>query len=263
MAFSQSRTIAFRYSAKLALSSALLLTLSLLAPTSAIAHQPVNLTKGHSKESRSPILADGVVSWAVYANFKRANQVRYFRFALKEGERLKAEYLIFDKSPDNKLKATQLPTVTIKTPNGRSLNLSITERTKFFEPFGGQSYLFLSRKNQLGEPGIYTVSIKSRGAATAIVAVGVNEVRGEVMSIGSNARDCPAPLPEGSAIPQTSTAQLIGLSKRSVQICAEVNGWSYRIGEEDGEQFALTRDYRVDRITVTIKDGIVTDIQVG
>ena len=263
MAFSQSRIIASRFSAKLAFSSALLLAVSLVVPPNSVAHQPVNLTNADSKVKESPILADGMVSWAVYANFTKASQNRYFRFALAEGERLKAEYLIFDRSPDNSLKNSRLPIVSMKSPSGKSIRLAINERSKFFEPFGGQRYLFLSRINQMGEAGVYTVTIRSRGAATAIVAVGVNEVRGEVMEIGSQSGNCPAPLQEEIAIPQGSASQLIGLTKRSAEICAQVNGWLYRVGEEDGEQFALTRDYRINRITVSIKSGRITNVLVG
>jgi len=40
-------------------------------------------------------------------------------------------------------------------------------------------------------------------------------------------------------------------------------GWQYRIGQEDDQMFALTRDYRLDRVTVSIKKDTVTSIQVG
>jgi hypothetical protein len=40
-------------------------------------------------------------------------------------------------------------------------------------------------------------------------------------------------------------------------------GWQYRIGQEDDQMFALTRDYRLDRVTVTIKSGLITAAQVG
>jgi hypothetical protein len=40
-------------------------------------------------------------------------------------------------------------------------------------------------------------------------------------------------------------------------------GWQYRVGQEDDQMFALTRDYRLDRITVTIKSGLITQVNVG
>ena len=263
MAFSQSRIIASRFLARLALSSGLLAALSLSLIPSAVAHQPVTLTSADGKISQSQILADGTVSWAVYANFTKSNQSRYFRFALETGQRLKAEYLIFDKAPDNSLKNSRLPIVTITSPSGKKIQLAVNERNKFFEPFSGQRYLFLSRIDRSGEAGVYTVKIQSRAAVTAIIAVGVNEVRGEVMQIGNKVGDCPAPLKDGEAIPQSSATQLIGLKKRSAEVCAELSGWIYRVGEEDGEQFALTRDYRINRITVTIESGIITEVLVG
>ncbi len=40
-------------------------------------------------------------------------------------------------------------------------------------------------------------------------------------------------------------------------------GWQYRVGQEDDQMFALTRDYRLDRVTVSIKGGLITAALVG
>lgn len=39
----------------------------------------------------------------------------------------------------------------------------------------------------------------------------------------------------------------------------EQNGYTWRLGTIDGEPQAVTMDYRLDRLTLTIDDGIVTD----
>jgi len=47
------------------------------------------------------------------------------------------------------------------------------------------------------------------------------------------------------------------------EICAATNSWLYRIGEKDGEAFMLTKDYRTNRVTVSIESGFITKISVG
>ena len=37
----------------------------------------------------------------------------------------------------------------------------------------------------------------------------------------------------------------------------------HRIAQEDGQDFALTRDYRVDRVDLTVNKGVVTKVSVG
>jgi len=46
-------------------------------------------------------------------------------------------------------------------------------------------------------------------------------------------------------------------------VCAAASGWMYRVGERDGEQFALTRDYRTNRVTVSVTSGTISAIAVG
>lgn len=249
--------------AKLARNSFLvfLLTVALAAPSHA--HQPVNLTKAHAKIVNSPILVDGGISWAVYAKVTKANDERHFRFSLTLGELLEAQYLIRDRSPENNLKNSQLPVVTIKSPSGKNLRLEIKERTPFFEEYSKQSYIYLSRLTEPSEAGIYTVTIRGKRAAEVVIAVGTAEVRGEVMTVGKSAKSCPLPTKKGLEIPLASARQLIGVSEPAAQLCASVNKWSARIASRDGEEFALTMDYRIDRINLRIKEGLVTDVTVG
>ena len=41
------------------------------------------------------------------------------------------------------------------------------------------------------------------------------------------------------------------------------NGWGVRVGQRDDEMFALTEDYRLDRVTLTIVADEVTKVDVG
>jgi hypothetical protein len=56
---------------------------------------------------------------------------------------------------------------------------------------------------------------------------------------------------------------LIGMAADTAQACAAEVGYTWRVFEQDGEQFALTMDYRVERINVKIEQGIVTDAYSG
>ena len=43
----------------------------------------------------------------------------------------------------------------------------------------------------------------------------------------------------------------------------EEAGYSWRLGTIDGEPQAVTMDYRIDRLTLTVDDGLVTDATWG
>ena len=238
-------------------------TILLAAVAPAHAHQPVTLGASSATASRSPILVDGTISFAVYANFSKGNLTRNIRFVLDEGDTLKAEYLILDKAPERGLKKAQLPRVAITSPSGRVIELPIRERTPFFEPFGGQNYFFLSRINLPGEPGVYTVTMKSRVKSDIVVAIGAKEVRGDVLNVGTKAGTCPAKIANEAEITKARADQLVGMSENAASSCAIANGWGFRVGERDGEQFAVTMDYRPNRVTVSVKSDKVTAVVVG
>ena len=244
---------------------ALILALALLASSAlpASAHQPVFLASEAARIETSPVLVEGSISFAVTANFAKSGERKYFRFALGAGEALKLEYLILDRRPENRLKNSQLPVVTITSPSGKKSSLRINERTKFYEPYGRQNYLFLSRLNQQGESGIYTVMLRSRAKASALVAVGSQEMRGEVMQIGSSLGTCPVKIADEMEIADKRAGQLVGLSERAGELCATLNGWGYRVIQRDGEDFAVTMDYRSNRINVKVKSDKIFEVTVG
>ena len=230
-----------------------------LTPSSA--HQPVLLTNLNSTADKGPILVDGTISFAIRANFTKANQTQGFRAALKAGELLNFEYLIMDRSPENKLANSKLPVATITDPAGKKTVIKFTERSKFYEPYGRTNYLYLARFSQTSLDGIYKFTLQSKAKAAITVALGSKETFGEVLS----AATCPAwekPIGE-SMILQAYAEALVGMKKESAQSCAMKLGWQYRVGQEDDQMFALTRDYRLDRITVTIKSGLITQVNVG
>jgi hypothetical protein len=58
-------------------------------------------------------------------------------------------------------------------------------------------------------------------------------------------------------------ATLIGKTEAIAEADAHSNGWVWRVGRRDGEEFALTMDYCQCRVTVSIDNDIVTESVVG
>ena len=227
----------------------------------ASAHQPINLTAANSSANKGPILVDGKVSFVIRANFTKPNQTQGFRAALKADETLFFEYLIIDKAPENRLANNKLPVATITDPAGKKMVIKFTERTKFYYPFLDTNFLYLAKYNQTALDGIYIFTLQSKVKAAIQVVVGTLETYGEVLSPAT----CPAwvkPSGEVKILPAYAEG-LVGMKKEAAASCAEKLGWQYRIGQEDNQMFALTKDYRLDRITVSIEKGLITQSLVG
>lgn len=248
--------------ASLAFKSLITLTLvAVINHSSAYAHQPVTLSAANKSADFGPILVDGSISFALRANFSKANQSQGFRAILKSTDQLNLEYLIIDSLPENKLTMNKLPVTTVTYPSGKKLVMKLNERTKFYEPYGGTNYLYLGRFSAPAEEGLYKVNIKSKGAAKITVAFGSKETFGQVLPAAvcpelDAQRDLPA-------IPTAYALALVSMKKNQAATCATKLGWGYRIGQEDEQLFALTKDYRMDRVTVTIKKGLITESIVG
>jgi hypothetical protein len=226
----------------------------------ATAHQPVELGSKNTRADQGPILVDGTISFALRAEFTKANQERGFRASLKQGELLNFEYLIIDKAPENKMSLTKLPTVTITAPDGVKSIVKFTERTKFYEPYGRTNYLYLARFSSSAIDGIYNFSIRSKAKASITVSTGSKETFGQVFQPAS----CPSIEPQQTpTVTNAQAATLIGMKKDAATSCAAKLGWGYRVGQEDDQLFALTKDYRLDRVTVVIKKGLITEAVVG
>ena len=74
------------------------------------------------------------------------------------------------------------------------------------------------------------------------------------------------PISEADKDPGVSQARanaLIGMSEGQAEECAMNLDWGFRVGQRDAEMFALTRDYRIDRVTVTVMSGFITKVGVG
>ena len=57
--------------------------------------------------------------------------------------------------------------------------------------------------------------------------------------------------------------ELIGMAEADAIECVDEAGLTWRVTEQDGEMFAVTMDYRIERVNVKIENGIVTDAYSG
>lgn len=76
---------------------------------------------------------------------------------------------------------------------------------------------------------------------------------------------CPLKLAadKNSGISQVRADALIAMTEAEAERCAIDLGWIYRIGQRDNQLFAGTFDYRIDRVTVTVMKGVVSQVNVG
>ena len=206
---------------------AISLTAALLClHTPANAHQPVVLLNSDTIAASGPLLVDGTISFAVRAAFTKAGQKKAFRAGFKSGDTVAVQLLIVDKKPENKLKNSQIPTLTITSPSGKSTTLKITERAKFFEPYGGTNYLYLSRYTAPAEAGIYNFVITARSKAAVTVAVGDKEIPGEVIR-GAAPTPTVAPSPSASATPAGYTMEQVKANNTATKCWSAIDGKVY------------------------------------
>ena len=62
---------------------------------------------------------------------------------------------------------------------------------------------------------------------------------------------------------QAFGATLIGMNITEAEQRAHTAGFTLRIVERDGESFAITMDYRTDRVDVKVTNDIITEYSVG
>ena len=76
--------------------------------------------------------------------------------------------------------------------------------------------------------------------------------------------NCPqADTADMTAITQERADLLIGFTESDAESCALSIGWAFRVGERDGESFALTEDYSLQRVTVSVTNDLVTAVVIG
>ena len=68
---------------------------------------------------------------------------------------------------------------------------------------------------------------------------------------------------QSSGISEARANSLVRMKEVKAEECAGQLGWVYRIASRDGEDYPATLDYRLDRVSVTIKDGVISRVIVG
>jgi len=125
-------------------------------------------------------------------------------------------------------------------------------------------YTFIAAEDEYGYAGRYTVSALPDEYMQ--VSDAVNEVPMTEAPVDDTAVEEPSVDP--AVDPDMSVAQdvadtVLGMSEAEATQTAEAKGLTVRVGSRDGEDFALTMDYRSDRVTLTVKADKVTAVTVG
>ena len=98
----------------------------------------------------------------------------------------------------------------------------------------------------------------------ALTACGAGAGENAASESGSTTAECPqVDAADATAITQERADMLIGFTESDAESCATSLGWAFRVGERDGEGFALTADYSQQRVTVSVTKDLVTAVAVG
>lgn len=85
-----------------------------------------------------------------------------------------------------------------------------------------------------------------------------------VLEPSTPALNCPTPdAADVEGISQIRADALVGMSESQAEECAKSLDWVFRVGQRDSEMFAMTRDYRTNRVTVMVVLGVITSVEVG
>jgi hypothetical protein len=125
-------------------------------------------------------------------------------------------------------------------------------------------YSFIAAEDEYGYAGRYTVSAlpdEYMQVSDAVNEVPMTEVPVPDTAVATPGVD-PAVDPDMS-VAQDVADTVLGMSEAEATQTAEAKGLTVRVGSRDGEDFALTEDYRTDRVTLTVKADKVTAVTVG
>ena len=106
--------------------------------------------------------------------------------------------------------------------------------------------------------------VASALAALVLTGCGAGAEESAESESESATAECPAvDQADATAITQERADMLIGFTESDAESCATSLGWAFRVGERDGEGFALTADYSQQRVTVSVTNDLVTAVAVG
>ena len=125
-----------------------------------------------------------------------------------------------------------------------------------FQPGGSTSGYETNPGFVPGEWGSTKVTVTGPGAKSYTFTI---IVKGSVTDIVS------PPVPDMSPTAETTAlaASLMGLTEKDAFAKVEATGRTIRLARRDKETFALTMDYRPDRINIEVDNGAVTEASIG
>ena len=106
-------------------------------------------------------------------------------------------------------------------------------------------------------------------AVLVLAGCGANAEENPGLYVGPpDSKTSPANCPQAdtadmTAITQERADMLIGFTESDAESCALSLSWAFRVGERDGESFALTADYSQQRVTVSVTNDLVTSVVIG
>ena len=110
----------------------------------------------------------------------------------------------------------------------------------------------------------FSANLASALAVLVLAGCGAGAEENAESESESATADCPQ-VDEADLIliSQERADMLIGFTESDAESCATSLGWEFRVGERDGEGFALTADYSQQRVTVSVTNDLVTAVAVG
>jgi hypothetical protein len=110
----------------------------------------------------------------------------------------------------------------------------------------------------------FSANLASAIAVLVLAGCGAGAEESADSDSESATAECPAvDTADATAITQERADMLIGFTESDAESCALRLGWAFRVGERDGEGFALTADYSQQRVTVSVTNDLVTAVVIG
>ena len=178
----------------------------------AFAHDPIILTDTQTSPDAGPLLPDGTISFALYGTLNSPGDTRGLRVHFDAGDSVDITLLIPDRSPENELPDSLLPTLRIDAPDGTSRTLTPTERVRFDESFSNTGYVRYLEISESGQAGEYHLTVTGVVPARFTLAVGTTERFGTPVENVPNRGDGTAGVQLWYATPPPTALPLVTLT---------------------------------------------------
>lgn len=118
------------------------------------------------------------------------------------------------------------------------------------------------------------MKVRVVGAALIVVALALGACGSDSSDSSQPERSASAGATGGATLPPVTglddepdqeavNEALNGLTREQAEAAAEAAGYTVRVVREDDESYAMTMDYRTDRINIELDDGKVTRAYIG